>query len=321
MIAPSELPRAGEPGMGEAPARECLRLRTLLGDHPGTTALKDGTLSSSIVALDFVPEKVPNRRFKAVVRENTFDVAELAIATFLQAKALGSPLVLLPATVLARHQHSRLVFNPERGALTPQMLEGRRVGIRSWSVTTSMWVRGILAADYGVELDRVNWVTFEDAHVAEFSDPPHVERAGPDKDLLAMLHDGEVDAGVLGAPPPEGSPLRPLLANPDNLGRDWCTRNGAVPLNHLVVVNGALCERAPAAVREVYRLLLEGRRRLGPVGKPVPDSADSSFDLLPFGLDALRPSLQIAIDYCQSQGLLARPLAVDDLFDDLTRTL
>src|SRR5205823_8944751 len=125
--------------------------------------------------------------FRRVVRDLAFDVAELAIVTLLIAKAHGTLLVLLPAVVLGRFQHPYLVYNRERGPLAPGDLEGRRVGIRSYSVTTVTWLRGILADDWGIDLDRVTWVTFEEPHVAEFRDPPTVQRADPGKDMIAML--------------------------------------------------------------------------------------------------------------------------------------
>jgi 4,5-dihydroxyphthalate decarboxylase len=82
-----------------------VELRTLLGEHPSTRQLKAGVIASPRVTFDFADVKVPNRAFKQVVRENAFDLAELAIITYLQAKALGKPLVLLPATIVGRHQH------------------------------------------------------------------------------------------------------------------------------------------------------------------------------------------------------------------------
>lgn len=291
-----------------------VRLHTLLGDYPGTRALKNGEIRSTQVVLDFVDEKVPNRAFKRVVREHAFDVAELAIVTFLQAKALGAPLVLVPATVLGRHQHQYLVYNAARGDLTPADLATRRVGIRSYSVTTATWIRGFLAHDYKLDLDRVRWVTFEDAHVAEYRDPPTAERAPPGKELLAMLRDGELDAAVAGAPVPADSPLRPLIGDPDAAARDWCRRNGAVPINHLVVVSQSLSRSNPEIIREIYRMLRESRQ----IGAPAPEGG---LDLLPFGVEALRPSLTIAIEYAFEQGLLARRLEVDEVFDDTTRSL
>lgn len=289
------------------------RLRTLLGDHPSTRRLKEGAIGSRLVAFDFADVKVPNRAFKQVVRESAFDLAELAIITYLQAKALGKPLVLLPATIVGRHQHGYLVYNPARGHLAPSDLAGRRVGVRSYPVTTATWVRGILAHDHGVDLDRVRWVTFEEPHLAEYREPPTAERAPAGKDPVEMLRDGELDAAVVGAPLPTDSPLATLIPDPAAAGRDWCRRNHAVPINHLAVVTQSLAQSRPEIVREAYRLLREARQ-------VVPAPADG-IDMLPFGVDALRPSLAIAIEYAFEQGLLARRLEVDELFDDTTRTL
>jgi 4,5-dihydroxyphthalate decarboxylase len=134
-------------------------LRALLGDYPVTRALRRGDVTSSVVRLEFADVTSASSAFKRVVRNLEFDVAELAIVTFLLAKAHGKPLVLLPAVVLGRFQHPYLVYNRERGHLTPGDLTGRRVGIRSYSVTTVTWLRGILADDWGVDLDRITWIT------------------------------------------------------------------------------------------------------------------------------------------------------------------
>src|SRR5256885_7438 len=175
-------------------------VRTLLGDYPVSLALKKGDLKSTLVSLEFADVKTPSTAFKRVVRNLEFDCAELAIVTFLMAKAAGKPLVLLPAVVLARFQHPHLVYNIERGPLSPSDLAGRRVGTRSYTVTTSTWLRGILANDYGVDIDRVKWVTFEDAHVPEFPDPPSVERAPEGKELTAMLLRSEEHTSELQSP-------------------------------------------------------------------------------------------------------------------------
>jgi 4,5-dihydroxyphthalate decarboxylase len=159
-----------------------MRLKTLLGDYPVTKALKAGEVSSK--SLEFRYENIkPVQAFKRVVRDLEFDVAELALVTFLLARAHGKPLRLLPAVLTARFQHPYLVYNAERGALEPGELNGRRIGQRSYSVTTATWLRGILADQHGVDLASIRWVTFEEPHVAEFRDPPNVQRAPQGKEI------------------------------------------------------------------------------------------------------------------------------------------
>ena len=289
-----------------------LRLKTLLGDYPVTQALKKGEVNSPSVALDFADVKAVASAFKRVVRNLEFDVSELAIVTYLMAKAHGKPYVLLPSVVLGRFQHPFIVYNSERGELRPQDLNGRRVGIRSYSVTTTMWLRGILTNDYGVNIDSIRWVTFEEAHVAEFKDPPSVERAPEGREILKMLLDGEVDAAVLGSPTLPDPRLKRLIPDPDQAARDWHAKNRAIQISHMVVVRDSLTKSNPDAVREVYRLLRESRH-LGP--------APGSPDMTPFGLEANRRNLEVAIDYVFQQRLIPKRYTVDELFDDVTRDL
>jgi 4,5-dihydroxyphthalate decarboxylase len=260
------------------------------------------------VEFDFADVKVPNTAFKRVVRDLEFDVAELAIVTFLMAKAHGKPLALLPAVMFGRFQHPYLVSIKD---LSPKDLEGSRVAIRSSSVTTVAWIRGILADDHGVDLERVKWVTFEDAHVAEYRDPPGVERAAEGKTPLAMLLAGEVDAAVLAEPLPKDERLKSVIPDPAAAAAGWQRRNGALQINHMVVVRQSL---APEVIREVFDLLFQSKR--------ISDEKESfPFDTSPFGLEANRRNLELAIDYVHRQNLIARRYAVDELFDDVTRAL
>jgi 4,5-dihydroxyphthalate decarboxylase len=290
-------------------------LRTLLGNYPNTRALREGRIRSPLLALDFADVKVPNRAFKNVVRELAFDVAELAIMTFLQAKAYGKPLVLIPARVgPARFQHQCIVYNAGRGRLEPSELAGRRVGIRAYSQTTVTWVRGILAEEHGVDLDSVRWITFEDAHVAEYRDPPSAERAPEGKELTAMLLAGEIDAAIIGNELPDDPRVQPLIPNHEAAAKDWARRHRAVPINHMVVVKESLARSQPQLVKEIYRLLQEARKAEGAPQNP-------GIDMAPYGVEANRSALEVAIDYAMKQGLLPRRLTVDELFDATTRAL
>jgi 4,5-dihydroxyphthalate decarboxylase len=282
-----------------------MRLRTLLGDHPGTSALKNGAIKSDLVTLDFAAYSPTNKGFKPMVRDGAFDVSEMAIVTYLMAKSFGKPMVLLPNVVLARFQHAYAVYRAELGNLRPSDLKGRRVGIRSFTTTTGAWLRGILANDYGVELNSINWVTFEDAHVAEFRDT--TQRAPEGKEIIQMLVDGELDA-VLGEKV-ERPGLKPLFADAATEERSWFAKHKVVPINHMVVVSANLSKDHPEAVREVFRLLQASAALAPPAAAPN------------FSADEMRRSLELIIQYTAEQGLIPRAFAVDELFDDLTRTL
>jgi 4,5-dihydroxyphthalate decarboxylase len=281
-----------------------MRLRTLLGDHPGTKALKDGSITSALVTLDFVDYSPTNKGFKPMVREGAFDVSEMAIVTYLMAKSFGKPMVLLPNVVLARFQHAYALYNAKSGTMTPTDLNGKRVGIRSFTTTTGAWLRGILANDYGVDLNSIDWVTFEDAHVAEFKDT--TKRAPAGKQIIQMLADGELDA-VLGEKV-EHPDLKPLFPDAGREEKPWFAKHGVTPINHMVVVSEGLSKDHPDAVREVSRLLRESAAR-APAASPR------------FSADDMRRSLEMIIRYTGQQGLIPRVYAVDELFDDVTRAL
>jgi 4,5-dihydroxyphthalate decarboxylase len=280
-----------------------MHLRTLLGDYAGTSALKKGAIKSDSVALDFVDYAPAHKGFKPMVREQAFDVSELAVVTYLMAKSVGKPMVLLPNVVVGRFQQGHALYNAKRGTLTPKDLNGKRVGIRSFTTTTGAWLRGILANDYGVDLNSIDWVTFEDAHVAELKDT--TKRAPAGKQIVQMLVDGELDA-ILGENV-EHPDLKPLFADTAAEEKAWFARHRVRPINHMVVVSQRLVEKHPDAVREVHRLLDE--------------SAKASPDSLRFSGDEIRRSLELITRYVAQQGLIPRAFTVDELFDDVTRAL
>lgn len=275
-----------------------LRLKTLLGDYPCTEALKQGRVASNSVALEFAAIQPPSSGFKRVVRGLEFDIAELSMTTFLMARAAGKPYRLLPAVVLARLQHDRLVRNAERPAFGPGELHGRTIGVRMYSVTTAMWLRGLLAEDHGVDPSRVRWLTFEEGHVAEFADPAWVERAPAGKDLTAMLLAGEIDAAVTGDARVADPRIVPVIPDVAAAAQAWRARKGAIQVNHMVVAKDTVSE---AAAAEVLRMLEASIRAAG------------SPELNPYGVEANRRNLEVAIDYVHRQGLIPRRYTVEEL--------
>jgi 4,5-dihydroxyphthalate decarboxylase len=287
-------------------------LRTLLGTHPGTEALKTGRVSSPMLVFDYDNVKVINTRFKAMMRDLEYDFGELAIATYLQGHEFGKPYMLLPATILGRNQHHTIFYNERRGPLRPHDLSGKRVGVRAYTQTTGAWLRGILAEDYGVNLESVTWVTFEDPHVAEYREPANVVRAPEGSDLKQMLLAGEIDAAILGDVDEQG-PLKHLIPDHASAGQEWARTHGGVPINHIAVIRRSIAESRPEVVREVYRLLAASR-----AAATLPGGAA---DPLRFGVAATRQSLDQMIAYAFQQRLISRRPTADELFADALRVV
>lgn len=278
------------------------RLKTLLGNYPHTAGIKSRAITSDRIELDFTEFTPVWDGFDSMVRHHAFDVSEMAAVTYMAAMAYDKPMVLLPAAMFGRFQHPFAIYNADRGPMRPQDLNGKRVGVRAITTTTGAWLRGILANDYGVDLDSIRWITFEEAHVAECED--RSERAAPGKTIVQMLLDGELDA-VLGERSTDPR-VRNLFGDPEAEAARWYQLHKVVPINHLVVVGRDLVENEPETVREVYRLLHEGKTSSGvPAAHPDP---------IPFGIDENRPALQLMADYAYQLRLVPKRYTVDEMF-------
>ena len=294
--------------------KEALKLNVMVGDYPNTVALTQGKVVSDRLQLNFAEAKVPHDNFKRVVK-GEFDVAELAIMTYLQAISWGRPLIALPVVLHGRFQHAQIAYNAERGVLTPADLPGKRIGMRTYSQTTPTWVRGILQNDFGVDLAKVNFVTFDDGHVPDYRDPPNAQRAPAGKKLLQMLLDGEIDAAVLSGADLKHPGVKALIPDPAAAGRAWHARYGALMVNHIMVVKSSLSKSDPDAVREVYRLLKESRKAST---EPAPKDG---IDIRPIGYSANRRNFEVAAEYAWQQRIVPRQLKLEDMFDEVTRKL
>jgi 4,5-dihydroxyphthalate decarboxylase len=296
---------------------QAVRLKTALKTYPHTRALKAGGLTDPAVELMLEEIEPIHRAFAPMARRQAYDVSEMAIVTYLQAKALGKPVVLLPFVVAARFQQGCLIYNTDRGMLDVAGLAGKKVGVRAYSQTTGMWVRAILSQTYGVPLDQIEWITVEGAHLEEYRDPTFVRNAGPGKHLVSMLRSGEIDAAILGNDLPDEPQFKPVIVDVMTADRAWYAAHRYVPINHVVVVTkaiAAIADANPQAVRAVYDLLKRGMASVAAenVGKP---------DKLLLGYDALREPLEETLAFCEQQQLLPRKLTVDEIFADSLNVL
>ncbi|WP_416958344.1 hypothetical protein [Streptomyces sp. Agncl-13] len=282
-------------------------LTVMLGSHPHTRPLKDGTVPVDGVDCRY-PESTPlPPAFARMVRDLAYDICEMPMATYLQARDAGIPVTLLPVVLVGSTHHRSLTRLPEGPELGPGDLVGRRVGVRAYGQTTGLWVRGWLQEEYGVKSSDVTWVTTEDVHVAQYVNPPYVERSGAER-VADLLRSHDVSAAVLGpkAIGGQGAGLVPLVPDAENAGLAWAQRHGTIPANHLLVVRDDVLRDTPDAVRAFYRALKRtitdtaGERDDSPAGRAV--TAGWS--------DALTACLEIAGRYALEQGLIGEPVDV-----------
>lgn len=254
---------------------------------------KDPALQARVAAVapvEFAGVSPISRAFAPMVRDDAFDISEMALFTLLLAKAHGKPLVLLPAVAAARFQESALLCRSDDAVMRgPADLAGKRIGVRAYSQTTGAWLRGVLADDFGLQPEQSRWITFEEAHVAEYRDPPWCERASGD--IMAMLREGTLDAVIVGNDVPDDPALRTVFPDPAAAGERFRARYGFVPVNHMLCVRRDVVEREPGVVAGV----------LEAIGKSV-------------SRETLTPVIELAVRFAVDQGLLAKPLTVDEVW-------
>jgi 4,5-dihydroxyphthalate decarboxylase len=293
-------------------SQDVLTLKTNLAPTAMTKAIHDGRVRSDVVELDLCGPDPAQGGFKDMIIRNMYDAGELAIVTYLQAKCYGKPWVLLPAPVSGRFQHHCAGFNRELGHLDPKDIEGKKVGVRTYAQTTGLWIRGILQHEYGVDLDKVTFMTTGEGHLEEYSDPANCVRLPKGSDIGQMMLDGELAATLQGVDLPKDPRVERLVPDPFNAAKDWFAREGVVPINHIFVVHQDISKNRPDVVREIYRMVGESRELTeGGLPDPFP----------PMGLEANRKGLALAIEWAFEQKIISRKLSVDELFDATTANL
>jgi 4,5-dihydroxyphthalate decarboxylase len=284
-----------------------LTLSCALKRYPTTEGLLSGKVTTPQFDLDFHEIEPIHDAFKPMAREQKFDISELAVFTFLQAHVYKKPVVLLPVVLASRFQHGCIVYNTDfHQELTPASLRGKKVGVRAYTQTTGAWVRNILSVEHGLDLESVEWVIFEGAHLAEYEEPSFVTRAPAGTKLLPMLMSGQVDAGILGNDLPNDPKIKPVIPDAAKAGRAWFDKTGQLPINHMLAVKRDLLRLRPDLVREVYSLFKRSKD-MAPV-------AEGAIDMRPIGYDAIAPSLEVVIQLAYEQKLIPTRFSVDELF-------
>ena len=300
-------------------------LKTVTRTQGANAALKDGTVTPRGVAFDFEEVDPLIRAFRRMVRELEYDVCELAFTTYLCAKAHGKRFTALPIFLVRGFHHGAILCNT-KVVREPKDLEDKSVGVnRGYTVTTGVWARGILADEYGVDLERITWVLSGDEHVAEYRPPANVVPLEPGKDLAEMLAAGELAAAI--GVEVDHPDVAPLIPDADEAGFEALRRTGHYPINHLVVVKDELLQANPDLAGRVFDAFAEAkdlyveRLRGGAIEDPTPTDRMyervleiTGRDPLPYGIEPNRSTIEKLIDHAVSQKILDRRPDVDDLF-------
>jgi 4,5-dihydroxyphthalate decarboxylase len=325
--------------MAQAP-----RLKIAIADYGHTRALKSGAVPIKGIEADFVEVKPIIGAFRRMVRDVEFDVCEMAPTTYMIARALGAPFIALPIFLMRRFHHGGFVVRPDAGIKVPKDLEGKKVGVRAYSVTTGVWTRGIFVNEYGLDSGKVTWVVDDEEHVTSLKLPPNVVHAPAGKSLQSMMKAGEIQAGFTGpagvgrAGPPvsgwdktstaaEADTYPELIADVEQVEADWFRRTGIYPIHGLIVVKDEHIARYPwlarslmdafVAAKQPYRDTLEAGAGDSPEDKRYRRFLSLMSDPLPYGMAANGPSIEALVTYSLQQKLIPSRPQLDQVFVDI----
>jgi len=328
-------------GKSSMPTNAPLQLKIAIATYGHTAALKDGSVAIQGVEPDFVKVEPIIAAFRRMVRDIEFDVCELASTTYFIARAFGAPFKALPIFLMRRFHHGGIVCREDAGIRAPKDLEGKKVGVRAYSVTTGVWARGVLVNEYGLDSSKVTWVVDDEEHVTQLRLPPNVVHALPGRSLASMMADGEIQAGFTAragigreGPPQEGweggakpTPVvyRDLIEDTARLEAEWFRRTGIYPMHGLIVVKDKLLADHPWLAKSLFAAFTDAKARyLVRLRSGEASSADDrryrdlttvvGADPLPYGLKPNLPAIEALINYALQQGLMPRRLSVDELF-------
>jgi 4,5-dihydroxyphthalate decarboxylase len=310
---------------------ELVPLKIATATYGVNRALKDGTVRTPL-DLQFVEVgAITTQGMRPMVRELAFDICEMAFTTYLCARAAGKPLTAIPVFVTRNFHQWAAFVHAKSGIASPKDLEGRKVGVnRGYTVTTGLWIRGVLQHEYGVDLDKITWCPTDEEHVAEFKAPANVDHRYVGRQAADLLASGEFAAAV-GDIPIKSADVRPLIPNAREAGYAYYRKTGIYPVNHgIVVKNSVLQERPEVAVelfkaffaaKEIYRGRLAKRQDLDKSDETALALAEVVGDPFPFGVAANRTALEAITSFAVEQHLVPRRYATEELFAPNTLAL
>jgi 4,5-dihydroxyphthalate decarboxylase len=318
------------------------RLKIAIADYGHTRALKSGEVTIKGVDVEFVQVIPIIAAFRRMVRDLEFDVCEMAPTTYMIARTRGAPYTALPIFLMRRFHHGGFLVRPDADIRVPRDLEGKRVGVRAYSVTTGVWTRGIFVNEYGLDSSKVTWVVDDEEHVTTLKLPPNVVHAGPGRSLQSMMASGEIQAGFAGpagvgrsGPPISGwdqaipavaaaGTYPELITDVEQVEAEWFRRTGIYPIHGLVVVKDEHLRNQPWLAQALMDAFVASKTpyleqlKLG-AGDSAEDKRYRKFfslmsDPLPYGISANQASIEALVTYALQQELIPLRPPLDEVF-------
>lgn len=325
-------------------SRTPVRLDIAVADYPQTAGLKDGTYPMDGIDANFIKVDPIIAAYRRMVRGLEFDVCEMAPTTYMIARGYGAPYKALPIFVARKFHHGGLVCREDAHIKTPRDLEGKKVGVRAYSVTTGVWTRGILVNEFGLDDKKVTWVVDDEEHVTQLKLPANVIHVPEGKTLASMMAEAEIQAGFTAragigreGPPKAGweaegqKPMpqiyQDLFPNTAELEAEWYRRTKVYPMHGLIVIKDDVIRDHPHVPKAIYDAYLQAHDAwLKKLNSGEADTAEDKryreltnvvgADPLPYGIEANLPSIQAMHDYAFQQGLIPCRLTIDEMFID-----
>lgn len=311
------------------------------GPYDRMEGIRTGAVQVEGIDVTYLAIQSPPEIFARMMKSGEFDVSEMSLSSYLSNRARGKfPFVALPVFPSRVFRHGNIFISLKSGISKPQDLKGRRVGTFGYRQTASVWIRGILQDEYGVDPKSLVWVEggLDTPWQGDSSKDEHpilgvkFERAGEGSTLSEMLASGEIDA-LVGAriPPSLGVSSNVVRLFPDyrRVELDYFKRTGHFPIMHTLVVREDLYRSKPWIGSSLFKglqaskeLALHDMRFSGAMRYMLPwlyheiDEIDAVFgrDPMPYGFEANRKTLETFARYLHVQGLVDQPFEVGEMF-------
>ena len=316
-----------------------VHLKIAIAEHPNTSAIRNGSIPIEGVDAEFVTVKPQIGAFRRMVRDVEFDVCELAPTTYIIARAYGAPFVALPIFVVRRFHHSGLLVRPDAGIKTPKDLEGKKVGVRAYSVTTGVWTRQVLIDEFGLDSSKVTWVVDDEEHVTQLKLPSNVIHAPAGTSLADMMASGELvagfhaNAGIGRTGDPTGgwkeveADYPDLFPNAVALEAESYRKTGVYPMHGTIVVKDSVLAEHPWVAKSIYDAFDKAKQEwLAKLDSgEAASKSDKKYlelrkivghDPLPYGIEENRKTIEALEATAFKQGLTPRRMAMSELFVD-----